>query len=376
MKILHFSDTHLGYNEWDKVGKNGVNIREQDFYATFIHVVDKAIEWKVDLVIHSGDFFHRPTPANRPMIFALEQLTRLQNAGIPIAIIAGNHETPKTVFTSPILQAFQTIEVVTPFFSQFYEKKEFGNVVVHGLPHINDDAVMLDELDKIKPLANKRNILMLHTSIGKNYIMEEYGEKLFPQERLKVFDKFDYVALGHWHNFQKIKSIKNAFYCGSTERMSDTEWNKEKGFCLLDFGNPFPEPEFHKVPARPWYRIDIKNCHEKTIEEITSELKQMISEIDIQDAIISLYLNGLKDIQSIELTNRDLTALFEGSVHVTIKRKFVDDLIATDFKASEVESLDKLMAGFIKTEIDNPEKSEKLIEKSNHYFSKFEASTN
>ena len=189
-----------------------------------------------------------------------------------------------------------------------------------------------------------------------------------------MFDKFDYVALGHWHNFQKITKIKNAFYCGSTERMSDTEWDKEKGFCLLDFTNPFPESEFHKVPARPWYVLKIEKCHEKTVEEITSELKKMIAKIEIKDAIISLYLNGLKDIQSIELTNRDLSALFEDSVHVTIKRKFEDDTLKGDMITGEIESLDKLMAGFIKKEIDNPEKSEKLIEKSNHYFSKFEVS--
>ena len=102
----------------------------------------------------------------------------------------------------------------------------------------------------------------------------------------------------------------------------------------------------------------------------------MISEIEVEGANISLYLMGLKDIQGIELTNRDLTALCEGSLHVTIKRKFVDAPIEGDFSAKEVESLDKLMAGFIKSEIDNSEKSDKLIEKSNHYFSKFEASTN
>jgi len=86
VKILHFSDTHLGYNELDKTGANGVNLREQDFYDSFIYVIDKALEIKPDIVVHAGDFFHRPSPPNRPMIVALQQLKRLSDANIPILV--------------------------------------------------------------------------------------------------------------------------------------------------------------------------------------------------------------------------------------------------------------------------------------------------
>ena len=136
MKILHFSDTHLGYHDLDKISSTGINLREQDVYDAFEKTIDAALETRPDLIIHSGDFFHRPSPANRPMIFALEQLARLSAVNIPIVVIAGNHETPKTIFTSPILKAFRAIPNVFPIFQQKYETIEFGNVVIHGLPHI------------------------------------------------------------------------------------------------------------------------------------------------------------------------------------------------------------------------------------------------
>ena len=205
LKILHFSDTHLGYSELDKMGANGINLREQDLYDAFRKVIDQCIERKPDLVIHSGDFFHRPSPPNRPMIFALEQLRRLSDAKIPIVIIAGNHSTPKTIYTSPILKAFKTIDGIYPIFGQKYERLTFDDLVIHGLPHINDDQIQLEELKKVKVVKGFFNILMLHTSIGKDYMMEEFGEKLFPPERMKVLSEFDYVALGHWHNFQKVR---------------------------------------------------------------------------------------------------------------------------------------------------------------------------
>lgn len=110
MKIFHFSDTHLGYYNYDKVTEKGVNAREQDFYDAFVFVIKQILERKPDLVIHSGDFFHKPSPTNRAMTFALEQLRILSKANIPIVIIWGNHSTPKTIYTSPILKAFGTVD--------------------------------------------------------------------------------------------------------------------------------------------------------------------------------------------------------------------------------------------------------------------------
>ncbi|MBK8444810.1 MAG: metallophosphoesterase [Sphingobacteriales bacterium] len=57
MNILHFSDTHLGYHYYDKITEEGVNAREQDFYDAFSFIIDRIVEQRPDLVLHSGDFF-------------------------------------------------------------------------------------------------------------------------------------------------------------------------------------------------------------------------------------------------------------------------------------------------------------------------------
>lgn len=235
MKIIHFSDTHIGFQNYDKVNNAGINTREQDFYDAFQFVINQILEYKPDLVIHTGDFFHRPSPTNRALTFALEQLKKLSFEKIPIVIIAGNHSTPKTIYTSPILRALKTIENVFPIFNQSLESFEFGDLVIHGIPHINDIKVQQEAFGNLKPVLGKINILMLHTSIGKRYLMEEYGEKILTEEYYTLINSFDYVALGHWHNFQKVPILENAWYSGSTERLSENEINSEKGFCLLDF---------------------------------------------------------------------------------------------------------------------------------------------
>ncbi|MBK6931083.1 MAG: DNA repair exonuclease [Saprospirales bacterium] len=223
MRLLHFSDTHLGFQAFDVVNEQGVNAREQDVYDAFHHTIDRILDLKPDAVVHSGDFFHRPSPSNRALTFALEQLRRLGDAHIPLYVIAGNHETPKTIYTSPILRAFRSLPCVYPFFSESWETAELNGLAIHGLPHINDPRILQRELERIEPVKDKFNLLLLHTSLGKRFLMEEYGEQVFPEPFLEKLKGFQYLALGHWHNYQKIDLHPNAWYCGSLERLSDTE---------------------------------------------------------------------------------------------------------------------------------------------------------
>jgi len=57
MKILHISDTHLGYSAYRKLTDDNINQREMDNYNSFQKIIDYAIKLKPDIVLHSGDLF-------------------------------------------------------------------------------------------------------------------------------------------------------------------------------------------------------------------------------------------------------------------------------------------------------------------------------
>ena len=114
-RIIHISDTHLGYTDPQSPYSDGVQLRESDIYAAFRQTADRIIEIKPDAVIHTGDLFHRPSPANRPLVECLTQIKRITEAGIPFIVIAGNHSTPRSNITSPILGALRSINGVYPF---------------------------------------------------------------------------------------------------------------------------------------------------------------------------------------------------------------------------------------------------------------------
>lgn len=371
MQIIHFSDTHLGFQAFDVVNAGGINAREQDIYDAFERVVDRILAVKPEVVIHSGDFFHRPSPSNRALTHGMEQLKRICDAKIPVVVIAGNHETPKTIYNSPILRALRNLECVYPIFGETWEKFEFDGAVVHGIPHINDNRILYRELERLEPLAGKFNILMLHTSLGKKFLMEEYGEQVFPAEFDAKLAGFQYIALGHWHNFQKIDVHPNAWYSGSTERLSDTEIGTEKGFINLGFGkNNEPAIAFEAIPARPWLKWELNRCHELSVAEIEATLETFMSGNTIRGAIISLIFNDIRPEQTLELGNLRLRQLFPEAFQLIPKRKsWSDSSFVRGIEVGQFDSIDKIFADYLRNKYPDDEAlAGKLVKRAAEYF--------
>ncbi|MEZ4926169.1 MAG: DNA repair exonuclease [Saprospiraceae bacterium] len=371
MKILHFSDTHLGFQAFDRVTDAGVNAREQDVYDAFEQVVDQIVSLKPELVLHSGDLFHRPSPSNRALTFALEQLRRVSDARIPMVIIAGNHETPKTIYNSPILRALRTLDLVYPVFGERWEKHEFGNVVVHGIPHINDNRLLLEELNNLKAEKGKFNILMLHTSLGRRFLMEEYGEQVFPPEFETKLKDFQYVALGHWHDCQSLSLHPAAWYSGSTERFSDTEIGADKGFLMLELSDKADfSVTFESINTRSWLKWERKKCHAVSVAELETELEAFAKDNTIQDAIVSLNFLDIKPEQALELSNMRLRQLFPEVFQLIPKRKtFSDREFVHSLEANQFGSLDQVFGDYLRSKYtDDKAQAEKLVEVASRYF--------
>src|SRR5205823_5442203 len=69
----------------------------RDFFLAWIVVIRRyAIGENVDFVIMCGDFFHKRSVPPETMNYAVEGLTELRNAGIPIVAIEGNHDQKHT----------------------------------------------------------------------------------------------------------------------------------------------------------------------------------------------------------------------------------------------------------------------------------------
>ena len=89
MKILHTSDWHVG-KRLDR------HDRMEEHRAAIDEVVAIADDEDVDMVVHSGDLFDRPTPPIDSLRLALDGLVRLARSGArPVVVVAGNHDSPE-----------------------------------------------------------------------------------------------------------------------------------------------------------------------------------------------------------------------------------------------------------------------------------------
>jgi len=365
MKIVHFSDTHLGFSDLEAVSKSGINLREEDFYRAFSDIIDAILELKPDFVIHTGDLFHRPSPTNRAISVALEQFARLSGAKIPLILIAGNHETPKTKALSPILKIFENFENIYVAYNQNAEIFRFNDIDFFALPHINSHEQTLKELERIEEAIdfNKKRLLLMHCSVGAHYLMQEFGEWVYPKEREYLFSMFDYVALGHWHGFGQVRRFKNVYYSGSSERTSSSDKRSNKGYVIVNLDDNL-KVKHCQINLRPSVEIIID----------AKELEKGLRAVDkksCKGAIVQIVVKNLDISQSIDLDNSYIESFFEDAASIKIKREFKE----SEQRAIEgVESLtlENFFYEHIKSQCSSEEESKRLIEKAKRLFFEIE----
>ena len=113
MRLVHFSDLHLGIRQYQRTNPNGLNQREADVALAFTRAVDKTIALRPDLVLIAGDAFHTVRPTNPAILHAFRQFQRLA-AELPdalVVMIAGNHDVPRSTETVCILTLFAQLGV-------------------------------------------------------------------------------------------------------------------------------------------------------------------------------------------------------------------------------------------------------------------------
>src|SRR3954449_3538219 len=91
MKFLHLADVHLGCTRYQLAES------PRDFFDAWMDVLQRyAVDEKVDFVLMCGDFFHKRSVPPETMNYAVEGLTLMRDARIPVVAIEGNHDQKYT----------------------------------------------------------------------------------------------------------------------------------------------------------------------------------------------------------------------------------------------------------------------------------------
>ena len=345
MKVVHISDTHLGYSAYSKVDEEtGLNLREMDFYRAFERAVDRCLELRPHAVLHSGDLFDTVRPSNRAISFALEQFLRLDEAGVPVVVIAGNHSVPRLRETGSVFRIFEHLEHVHPVYRDEYEVIELGDLAVHALPHCEGERLAA-EASRMSPTPGKINVAMMHTGISSIQVfrMGDFNEAVLPASYLKP--EFDYIALGHFHDYAEV--TPNACYSGSLERLSFSEARSPKGFLEVDLEGR--RRRFIEMPSRPMLDLEAIDARHMDLATLRSSIQDRMEGFDLEGRIVRLAIKNVSYENYKNVNFHWLRQLAAKAMHFEPKFEVLAQEGAVQGRGTSIGALDKEWVAFLES---------------------------
>jgi hypothetical protein len=324
MRLIHISDLHLGYRQYQRQTPTGVNQREWDVAQAFKRAIDKIIDVAPDIVLIAGDVFHAVRPTNTAIVHAFSQFSRLTQA-LPDAIvvmIAGNHDTPKAVETGCILRLFQQLGIHVVF--QEPQRLAFPDrdLSILAVPDALRDHPVLDP----DPTA-KHNVLVIHCELpgilpADAVAQERATVQITPEEIGPT--RWNYVALGHYHVYRQL--APNMYYSGSMEYTSVNVWSelteertvKLPGKGMIEYDLTTEKRKFHPLPAtRPLVDLPPILARGMSSADLDAAIQGGVDKVNggIEDKIVRQVVRDVPRHIARELDHKALRELKRRALH-------------------------------------------------------------
>jgi exonuclease SbcD len=363
-KFLHLSDVHLGYQQYNN------KERFNDFGRAFLHIVDQAIAEQVDFVVLGGDLFQKRAIDPPTLIQAIGGLSRLKEAGIPVAAVEGNHERAhyRDVFSWMDFLADQgyltllnptTFKEGVPLLTAwndeggaFLDLSPSGDtngsrVRIYGVKYYGASTDRVVE-GLVKALADTDHsnieyvILVMHA--GLEGVLPHYSATLTHSQLAPLRDYVDYLALGHIHKpFEREDWIYNP---GSPETcaMDEAAWS-DRGYYLVQVDTK--QALKHKArlvrnSRRPFVRLSLSVDTYESPEALyaaaeTHVKREAAGQSGGLQPIVELTLEGVLPFDRRELDVKRLEIIVEGAFD-SLLAKINDRTVPTEYEVGGDES--------------------------------------
>ncbi|MFN6962860.1 MAG: exonuclease SbcCD subunit D [Pyrinomonadaceae bacterium] len=407
MKFLHMADVHLGCTRYQLAES------PRDFFDAWTDALRRyAIDERVDFVLICGDFFHKRSVPPETMDHAVEGLTMLKQAGIPVVAIEGNHDQKHGDSEYSWLRSlakWKLLCLLEPATSEdgftydpWDESCGKGGFVDVGRARIfgshwygaSSNWAMPRLIEAVK--RNRRegafHIVMLHTDV------EGFETHPIPALSRRALEELrsvaDYVALGHTHRQFAIDNW--VFNPGSIEITSISDHRETRGVFLVevDEANAVSARHVDEYLNRPFQRLAFDVSGYADAAEITRDVIRMVesegrrAEHGQPAPIIEITLRGILGMPAsvLELRKiRDGAKAVTGALHIklrnqaapleitaratdveetreTLERRVVEELVLRDnrFK-TRADDIARLVVG-VKRSVLNDEPADKIAE--------------
>lgn len=307
MKFMHLSDLHIG----KRVNEFSMLEDQRYILDQILALTDKE---KVDGVWIAGDIYDKAVPSAEAVQLFDDFLTELVRRRLQCFLISGNHDSAERiafgsrlmdrsgVYLSPVFDG--TVRVVEleddygplriyllPFLKPAHVRQAYpetwvesyqeamelvlGRICGQEWAEKGDPRETETQSDGRQEPAGKmpswnpdcRNVLLAHQFLtgAARCESEEVSVGGLDQISAKLFEAFDYVALGHLHTPQTVGS-EHIRYCGTPLKYSFSEARDEKSVTIVEF-KAKGELTWHTIPLKP--RRDVREIR-GTYMELTA----------------------------------------------------------------------------------------------------------
>ena len=277
MKLLHLSDLHLGkrVNEFSMIDD------QRHVLDQILCVIDAE---RPDAVLIAGDVYDKPVPTAEAVALLDWFLVELSGRELQVFVISGNHDSAERMAFGGRLMEQSGVHLAPVYdgtVARWTLTDEHGPVHLYLLPFVKpvhvrrcfpereietytDAVAAAVEAMDVDPAA--RNVLVTHQFVTGAARCESEEVSVGGSDNVdaSVFDKFDYVALGHLHGPQTV-GRETVRYCGTPLKYSFSEVHHKKSVTVVELGEK-GTVTVRTVPLTP--RRDLVELR-GTYEEVT-----------------------------------------------------------------------------------------------------------
>ncbi len=331
MKIVVFSDTHLGYCP---------EMREKEAEENFEKAARLSLELKPDFVLMAGDIFDTREPSQETISRAIDLFKifwreksdveilregrKEDYPGVPVITIHGTHERRLPGYTNvlEILEKAGLVFYLREEKNKISVKKDGEVVFIFGFSGVPEEFA-LKTLRELNPKPEgTHNIFVFHQNIKQFLPSEVPG---FSLEDLPA--GFDLYVDGHLHSptHKKLNEKSILLITGSTIVTQVRDSENEKGVWLYD--TETKNLEFFKLPGQRKLFVKTLEFHNATKAEILREVEDFIRKnLQKPVPIIRIRLRGSleKGLREKDIVFSHVVEKYKGKAIINIESEFED----------------------------------------------------
>lgn len=299
VRFLHLADVHL-----DTAFEGRSPPLREHLRDALRTAVERAVDCAIDEAVHgvllAGDLFDDDRLSVATEAFLVDQVGRLDDAGIDTIYVTGNHDPGGSGFRAAEIDwsdRFHYVDTRSPTTIELTGPDGTPRATVVAAGHVDareeaNLAARFPEAEGPEPTVG-----LLHAHVTSAQQVEAH-DRYAPctAEDLRA-PGYDYWALGHIHTRQQVDEAANAWYPGNLQGRSPRETGARGGLLVTLPDSGTPDVEFRPFAPTRWEHLTLDDLADAEtvqalVQNVQSTFRETTRDATATDWLLRVTLRG------------------------------------------------------------------------------------